>query len=152
MGVSQAAKDRLVLLENIAAMMEQPQVSGEIQMSAVMLAAVEQALMHLAIRSPGKFSTAQRYHFYKDIKVKTMFAKLIATIILEGKIDTPNQYYKVDDRRSDNTAIGRALSHLETRCVWTERLCAFTFPTPSQIAAAQIAKNQGILDIYSIAG
>ena len=138
------------MYENVDRIMEDPQVSGEIQMSSVMFGALNEALSHLTKRNRDKFAYKSRQHFYGDYTVKMFFAELIANLILFTKVIAPNQYYKVVDEPRRQRAIKSALENLDNNTVWDNNKKTFVLATAAQVEKTKAARHQKLLDVYNV--
>jgi hypothetical protein len=148
--VETANLDRLRMLENVDRIMEEPQVSGVMQMSSVMFGALQEALSHLVIRNRAKYAHKNKNHFYPDFHVKVFFAQLVATLILFNKVTAPNQYYKVVEEPRRQAAISNALNNLDHNVVWEADRKCFVLATQKKTEEIKRKKRQLLLEAYNI--
>ncbi len=146
-----AKRDRLRILENVDLIMEQPQVTGELQMSSVMFGAMSETLARLVLRNRTKFAHKTKNHFYPDYAIKVLFAELIATMILFTKVIAPNQYYKVVDEPRRRGAVKSAIDNLDHSTVWDESRQCFALATTKQTERSQKNRRRLLRAAYTAA-
>jgi len=142
--------DKMRVLENIDRVTDLPQVSGTVQMSSVMYAALLGSLVSLASMNKSKFAYKERHHFYKDGHVKTMFARLVAAFISEGKVVNPNQYYKDRDEGRRNAMIEFSLKNLDNNSVWDAGKGGFVYASEEQTEEIKQTKRKRWMDVYDM--
>jgi hypothetical protein len=142
--------DKLRILENIDKVIDLPQVSGTVQMSSLMYASIMEALSSLTMVNRDKYLHKDRSHFYKDLAVKTLFAKLVYAFICEAKVMTPNQYYgdKGISRRDAKTHF--ALNNLDNHIVWDSKKCHFVYAETHHTDAIKKAKRCKFLSTFDV--
>ena len=145
-------QDKMRVLENIDRVTDLPQVSGVVQMSSAMYAALLAALSSLASMNKKKFGYKERYHFFKDGHVKTMFAKLVAAFIAESKVINPNQYYLDRSEGRRDAKIEFALKNLDNNTVWQASKCAFVFATDEETEEIKMTKRRRLAEAYDMSG
>lgn len=146
-----AKKEELQILENVDRLMEEPMVSGEIQMSSVMYGAVNLALvMGLVVKNKDKYKNKTRFDFYPDHAVKVMFANVIRAYIGNTYKEFSDSYSKVVDLPRTHEDITTSLNILDNNCVWNENRKCFVLASEKDTELAKEKKRQKLMDAYDL--
>jgi len=144
-------RDKLRILANIDSVADLPQVSGVVQMSSVMYASIMEALSSLSMMNRNKYLHKDRSHFYSDLAVKTLFAKLVYAFIAEGKVVNPNQFYMDATERRRGSKVEFAKQNLDNHCVWDANKCAFVYAEDEQTDMIKRTKRCKFMDAFNVA-
>lgn len=146
-----AKKEELQILENVDRLMEEPMVSGEIQMSSVMYGAVNLALvMGLTVKNKDKYKGRTRFDFYPDYHIKVMFANLVRAYIGNTYKEFSDSYSKVVDLPRTRDDITTAVNILDNNCVWSAQRKCFVLSSEKETEQAKEKKRQKLMDAYDL--
>jgi hypothetical protein len=140
--------ERQRVLGNIDRLMEQPQVSGEIQMAPILVSAIQEALSRLYILSADKYARKTHRHFYPDPIVKSLLARLVAQVVLVGDLEKDGVYHQNAARRKRHADLARWVNDLDTNCVWHAVRRCFVAVDAEGRRQAEAAKRQRLQDAF----
>ena len=144
-----SAQERNRVLGNVDRLMEQPQVSGEMQMSSVLWGAINEALVQLYLMNRRKYGGKVREHFYRDRTVKVLFAKLVAKIIILNKMPTDGQFHQIPITPMRNVELKNWLGDLDNSARWDPHVRYFISGTDDDVDRTKGAKRMKFLDTYN---
>jgi len=144
---AQAEQNRVV--GNLDRLMSQPAVSGQITLSSGFTAAIDDALVRLFQMKPGKYGNKERRHFFRYPTIMSLFAQVVADIIIIRKMPRDGQYHQsvVEPRRK--VQISYWLDKLDNTCQWDAESDCFRVASPQVMAANATAKYQRLLDAFN---
>lgn len=126
----QRDRSRLDVMRSVRREAEKPEVSGRMQMSSQLLAAVQKSLSDLARYNFGKFAQKKKEHFFKDETAMTLFANLTAANVAIAKVRAPKRYYKDQDNARRLREIRRYTEQIDSDLTWDTYKSAFVVATP----------------------
>lgn len=143
-------RDKLRRLQNLDRVMTAPQVSGEINMSTVLFAAILESLVMLVNHNRQKYAKRQRHHFYGDETVMFYFARFVASNILYNKVANPRRYVHVVDEARRAEAMKKAMTTLDNNCKWDASTEKFVLATAEDFEREKKIKRAKLLEAYQI--
>jgi hypothetical protein len=144
-----AVLERNRVLGNVDRLMEQPQVSGEMQMSSVLWGAIEEALVTLFMINRDKYEGRTRQHFYAVRPVKVLFAKLVAQIIIRNKMPSDGQFHQIPIGPMRNREVNLVAADLDNTCAWNASRGHFDVARAKKVEENKAQKRMRLLDTYN---
>jgi len=123
-------RERVDILRTVRREAQRPEVSGRMQMSAQLQAAVGKSLSDLTQYNFDKFSGKTKEDFFKDSTAMSLLAQLTAANVALAKVRAPKTYYKDQDNARRLVEIRRFTQQIDSDLMWDPRQRAFVLATP----------------------